>query len=73
LTWPRGGGFAVIACATARDKSWVARESVAGTRQVVNVVASLAALFERKRERGGGEVKRRRWEKETQGVGGGEE
>ena len=52
-----------ITCAhaTARDKSWAGGESIAGAGLVVEVVATLVALFERGE---GGKVKRRRWERE---------
>ena len=50
--------------ATARDKSWAGGESIAGAGLVVEVVATLVALFERERGEGG-KVKRRRWEQET--------
>ena len=53
-------------CATARDKSWAGGESIAGAGLVVEVVATLVALFERERGEGG-KVKRRRWEQETRG------
>ena len=52
--------------ATARDKSWAGGESIAGAGLVVEVVASLVALFGRERGEGG-KVKRRRWEQETLG------
>ena len=43
----------VMTCAhaTARDKSWAGGESIAGAGLVVEVVASLVALFEREKER----------------------
>ena len=55
-----------ITCAhaTARDKSWAGGESIAGAGLVVEVVATLVALFERERGEGG-KVKRRRRQKET--------
>ena len=53
----------MVACATARDKIWAGGESIAGAGLVVEVVTTLAALFESERGEGG-VVKRRRWEQE---------